>query len=169
MEQSDSTRRVTSYQLATLASRICPERCTSDPKEAIAAAERLLQGAKVAIERAHQEEGRKYWERYEAEIPRLNWIHALKEITGQNRRDRAVKRFRAYMEHEEPEFKQQVNLYERDGFPADEMFAYQELFRKWLKDPRRRKGKQGRRISEHDGRLRTELVGLVPRKPRKAA
>jgi len=33
---------VTPYQLATLASRIDPERCSTNPNEAIAAAERLL-------------------------------------------------------------------------------------------------------------------------------
>jgi hypothetical protein len=38
MEQSDSMNKVTPYELATLASRINPERCTGDPKGAIAAA-----------------------------------------------------------------------------------------------------------------------------------
>jgi hypothetical protein len=56
MEQSDLTGEVTPYELATLASWICPERCASDPKEAIAAAERLLQEADAAIDRAYQEE-----------------------------------------------------------------------------------------------------------------
>jgi hypothetical protein len=147
-------QRATAYELATLASRIDPERCASDPKEAIAAAERLLQEAEAAIEHAHQEEGRKDWEREEAQIPRVNWVDALKEITGQKRRDRAVERFLAYMEHEEPQFKKQVKLYKRDGFPANEMFAYQELFMNWLKEPKRKKVKQGRRISKRDGRLR---------------
>jgi hypothetical protein len=120
---------VTPYELATLASRINPERCISDPREAIAAAERLLQEAAVAIDRAHQEEGRKDWEREEAQMPRINWVRALKEITGQKRRDRAVKRFLEFVEHEEPEeSKQHLNLYKCDGFPASEMFAYQELF-----------------------------------------
>jgi len=53
MVQSDSTSEVTPYELATLASRICPERCFSDTKEAIAAAERLLQETEASIKRAH--------------------------------------------------------------------------------------------------------------------
>jgi hypothetical protein len=165
MEQNESLR---AYQLATLASRICPELCVSDPKEAIASAERLLCEAREAIHRAHQEEGRKDWERHEAELGREEWIIALKVITGQKRRDRAVERFLAYAEHEESaESKQMLNSYKRDGFPVSEMLAYRELFRKWHKQPRRKKGKQGRRTSQHDRRLRTELVGLVPAKPRK--
>lgn len=161
--------KVTPYQLATLASRIDPERCRNDPKGAIVAAEQLLQEAKVPGERAHEEERRKDSEREEAEIPRVNWIRALKEITGQKRRDRAVKRFQAFMDQEEPKYREHLNLYKRDGFPADEMFAYQHLFLGWLKEPKRKKGKQGRRISESDGRLRIGSMRLVATKRQKAA
>jgi hypothetical protein len=167
MEESDSTSRMTPYELATLASRIDPERCVRDPKEAIAAAERLLEKAEAAIDRVYQEERSKEWELEEAQMPRMEWIRALKEITGQKRKDRAVHHFRAYMEREEPQYKQALNQYKRDGFPVAELLAYQELFRTWLKEPKHKKGKQGRRRSEHDGRLRTQLVGLVPTKPRK--
>ena len=159
--------RATPYELATLASRIDPGRCINNPKEAIAASERLLQEAEVAIERPYEEERRKERKRYDASVPRVNWVPALKEITGQKRRDRALERFQAFMEHEEPKYKQQLNLYKRDGFPADEMFAYQDLYMNWTKQPKRKKGKQGRRISEHDGRLRTPLGRLLPKKPRK--
>jgi hypothetical protein len=168
MEQSDSTGRVPPYQLATLASRICPELCVSDPKEAIAFAERLLCEAREAIHRAHQEEGRKDFERHEAELGREAWITALKEITGQKRRDRAVERFLAYAEHEESaESKQLLNSYKRDGFPISELLTYRELFRNWLKQPKRKKGKQGRRISEHDRRVRIGSFHLAARKPPK--
>ena len=55
MEQGESISTLKPYELATLASRICPEFCVSDPKEAIAAAERLFCEAKRTIDRAHQE------------------------------------------------------------------------------------------------------------------
>jgi len=167
MEQSDSTSGVAPYELATLAGRIDPERCVSEPKEAIAAAERLLQEAKAASERAHEEERTKHLELEIAQMPRINWVHALKEITGQARRDRAVECFLELMEHHDPgKSKQHLNDYKRDGFISAEIFAFQLLFER-MKEQKPKKGKQGRRISEHDGRLRTELVGLVPRKPRK--
>ena len=119
MEQSDSTSGVTPYELATLASRIHSERCASDPKEAIAAAERLLQEAEVASDRAYQEERRKEWELEEAQMPPINWVRALKQITGQDRRDRAEERFIEFMEHELPgKAKQQLNRYRRDGFTS---------------------------------------------------
>jgi len=40
MEQSDSVNRVTPYDLATLASRIYPDLCGSDPEKAIASLRR---------------------------------------------------------------------------------------------------------------------------------
>jgi hypothetical protein len=168
MEETDSTSRVTAYELATLASRINPERCIREPKDAIAAAERLLQEAHAAIGRAYQEERRKEWELEEAQIPRENWARALKQITGENRRDRATRRFTEFLEHELPgKAKRQLSLYKRDGFTQEEMGYLQHHFRNWKKQPKRKKGKQGRRISPYDGRLRTDLLGLVPRKPRK--
>ena len=166
MEQNESLR---AYQLATLASRICPELCVSDPKEAIASAERLLCEAREAIHRAHQEEGRKDWERHEAELGREEWIIALKVITGQKRRDRAVERFLEFMEHRWPgRWKQLLDGYKRDGLTEDEDIYYLKRdFMAWLKERKRKKGKQGRRISKHDGRLRIESFRLLPRKPRK--
>jgi|SRR4030095_13833811 hypothetical protein len=170
MEQNNSTRRVTPYELATLASRIDPERCASDPAGALAAAQRVLHEAKIALECAHAEEGRKDWEREEAQMERVQWVVAVKEITGQNRRDRAEARFLKFLkDHEQGQWRQYLDGYKRDGFIPPEMQAWQELFMNWSKQPKRKKGKQGRRISEHDARLRTQLVGLVPRKPRKRA
>jgi hypothetical protein len=173
MKQNDSPSRMTPYELATLASRIYPERCTSDPKEALAAAERLLQEAEAAIERAieraDEEELQEKW-KLDRQMPRINWVRALKQITGQERRDRAVQRFLEFMEDALPgESKQQLNRYKRDGFTPYDIRSLQHVVTNWLKEPKRKKGKQGRRISEHDGRLRTELVEFVPRKPRKRA
>jgi hypothetical protein len=165
VEQSDSTSRVTPYELATLASRIDPERCASDPKEAIAAAEGLLQEAEVAIDRAYQEERRKEWELEEAQMPPINWVRALKQITGQDRRDRAEERFLEFMEHELPgKSKQQLNRYRRDGFTQYDIDTLQHHFTNWQKEPKRKKGKQGQvKNPEKDDRKRarpTLLKGL---------
>jgi hypothetical protein len=179
IEQSDSTSGVTPYELATLASRICPERCFSDPEEAIAAAENLLREAGAALWRAYQEEREKEWEQEEAQMPRINWIEAVKQITGQERRDRAVKRFLHFIEHDAEHNglpgrfapcgspKQQLEYKRRQGFTHWEVSHLQREFTSWTKEPKRKKGKQGRRISEHDSRLRTPSVRLLPTKPRK--
>jgi hypothetical protein len=167
MEQRSLTSKMNPLELATLAARICPRICVTSPAKAIAAAERLLQEAETASERAHQEEGRKDFERYEAELS-VDWLTALKEITGQKRRDRAVERFLAFVEHDEPgKSKERLDSFKREGITPINMFAYHDAFKNWLKDAKRKKGKQGRRKSDHDGRLRTELVGLVPTKPSK--
>jgi hypothetical protein len=168
MKQSDSTSRVTPYDLATLASRIHSELCANDPKEAIAAAERLLSEARYALARAeaeeekHKQESAKYDKWLET---RVAWVRGIKDITREHRRDRAIKRFTAFMEHEAPG--EDLSHYKRDGFTVFEVMLLKHQFRTWRKQPKRKKGKQGRRISQHDGRLRTELVGLVPRKPSK--
>jgi hypothetical protein len=168
MEESDSTSSVTPYELATLASRINPERCITDPKEAIAAAEQLLQEAEAAINRAYQEERTKEWKLEEAQMPRENWAPALKQITGESRRDRATRRFLEFLEHEVPgKAKRQLGFYKREGFTQEDIDSLQHHFKNWKKQPKRKKGKQGRRKSESDARLRTDLVGLIPRKPRK--
>jgi hypothetical protein len=74
------------------------------------------------------------------------------------------------MEHKIPaSAKGTVSLYKREGFTVEEVLELEYGFTNWKRQPKRKKSKQGRRISEHDGRLRTELVGLVPRKPRKPA
>jgi hypothetical protein len=57
--------------------------------------------------------------------------------------------------------KQELSLYKRDGFPADEISAHQELFRKWAKEPKRKKGKQGQvKNPEKDGRTKPKLIPL---------
>jgi len=164
MEQSDSTIRVTPYELATLASRIYPEGCISDPKEAIVAAERLLTEAKYASWRAEAKK-RKDKEN-QADYgkwldTRVDWVRGIKDITRERRRDRATRRFAKFMEHD-PE---DLSHYKRDGFTMVEVMALEHQFSNWRKQPKRKKGKQGRRISEHDGRLRTPLGRLLPTKP----
>ena len=172
MEQSGSISRMTPYELATLASRIDPERCATDPEGAIAAAQMLLIRAENACTREEAERRKNEEEldaqyKFEAET-RVGWARGIKEITKERRRDRAIKRFTEFMEHEAPaSAKSNVSHYKRDGFTLEEVFNLEDDFTNWKKQPKRKKGKQGRRIAEHDGRLRTELVGLVPKKPSK--
>jgi hypothetical protein len=168
MKESDSGNRVTPYQLAMLAARIWPRICVQSPSKAIAAAERLLQAAEGAIDRANQEGRRKEWEIEEAQMRRKDWVVAVKHITGQQRRDRAEERFRKFMEHQLPgTSKQQLNAYKRERFTDEEIYFLRQHFIDWQKEPKRKKGKQGRRLSDSDSRLRTDLLGLFPRKPRK--
>jgi hypothetical protein len=163
-EQSDSTSRVTPYELATLASRIYSELCANDPKEAIAAAERLVSEARDAIARAEAEErkNKEKWAEYDKWLEtRVDWVRGIKDITRERRRDRATRRFAEFMGHED------FSHYKCDGFTVFEVMLLEHQFRNWREQPKPKKGKQGRRISQHDGRLRTELVGLAPRKPSK--
>jgi hypothetical protein len=172
MKQSDSTERVTPYELATLASRIDPERCASDPQGAIAAAQALLILAENAC--AREEADRKKNEEevealYKLETEtRVDWARGIKEITRERRRDRATKRFADFMEHESPaSAKGNLSHYQREGFTLEEVFELKHHFTNWKKQPKRKKGKQGRRISEHDGRLRVGSFRLAPIKSRK--
>jgi hypothetical protein len=74
-----------------------------------------------------------------------------------------MRKFTEFMKHESPG---SLAGYRRDGFTPFELYSLQRKFAEWKKRP---KGKQGRRLSEQDGRLRTKLSGLVPRKPGKQA
>jgi hypothetical protein len=159
---------ITPYELATLASRIYQERCASDPKEAIAAAERLLQEADAAIDRAYQEERTKEWELELEKAPRIHWVQAAKQITAQKRRDRAEQHFLEFIKHESPrKWQEQLNRFRREGLTEYDIDDLQRDFTEWLKQSKRKKGKQGRRISEHDRRLRVGSFPLVPTKSRK--
>lgn len=165
-EQSASSK-VTPYELATLASRIYSERC-GDPKEAIATAEKLLGEARYAIarkeaeERKHEEE----WAEYDKWLEtRVDWVRGIKKITKERRRDRATRRFAEFMEYEASG--EELSHHKRDGFTMFEVMLFEHEFGNWRKQPKRKNGRQGRRIRKDDGRLRTELVGLVPMKPQK--
>jgi hypothetical protein len=170
MERNNSIRRVTPYELATLASRIDPERCATDPHEALANAHRFLSVAKSVIACAEAEEKKEEegWEEHDkwADEKHIDWVRGIKRITVEGRRDRAEKRFTEFVEHEAPgTAKHELTVYKRDGFSEFEAHDLELRFTDWKKQPKRKKGNQGRRISEHDGRLRTQLVGLVPKKP----
>jgi len=160
-------KEVTPYQLATLASRIDPERCLTDPKGMLRIAVRFLREAEYELRCAVQEDeedeasGEAYVEWMER--TRVDWAKGTKEITGERRRERAASKFTEFVKHQVPG---NLSRYKRDGFTLAEINDFRGKFAEWKKP---RKGKQGRRKSEGDGRLRTELVGLVPRKPRKAA
>src|SRR5438874_4515853 len=152
MEQSDSVNRVTPYDLATLASRIYPDLCGSDPEKAIAFAQTLLIHAKNAIVRREREEKLDEEEREEyKEIleSRVAWGRGIKDITRESRRDRAEKRFCKFMKQREPG--NDLAHYERDGFTLNDLMHFEHEFANWKKQMKRKKRKQGRRRSEHDG------------------
>ena len=159
--------KVTAYELATLASRIDPERCMKDPSGALKVAVDLLRSAKYVLwcaeeeDRRNEQEGQEEEKYYESKC--VDWAKGIKEITGEQRRDRATSKFTEFVKYESPG---DLGGYKRDGFTPIEIHLLQGEFVEWKKKPKR---KQGRRRSEHDGRLRTELVGLVPTKPRKRA
>jgi cobalamin biosynthesis Mg chelatase CobN len=64
--------KVTPYELATLASKICPDLCMKNPTEAIEIVERLLSAARMALWQWEQNERENEdLNRYEAETA---WI-----------------------------------------------------------------------------------------------
>jgi hypothetical protein len=160
-------KKVTPYELATLASRIDPERCMKDPTGALGAAVELLRHAKHVLWCAVEEDERNEQESEEyqkaMEGIRVDWAQGTKEITGEQRRERAARKFTEFVKHKAP-----ANLsgYKRAGFTLDEIYELHSKFAEWKKQP---KGKQGRRISESDGRLRIGRLRLVATKPQKAA
>ena len=161
-------KEVTPYQLATLASRIDPERCISDPKQAITAAQTLLKEANEEIVRVFEEECSNSMAEDYARLPRENYVSAVKKITGQKRRDRAEECFLEFFKYSCPEkWEEYLNRYKRDGLNEDDIREFQIDFTDWLKQTRRKRGKQGRRVSRYDGRLRIPLGRLLPTKPRK--
>ena len=165
MEQSDPRRSVTPYELATLAIRMDPEHCARHPAEAIANALRLLETAEVVSKHA-EEEKRRDEEEWEVLLEsRIDWVHGIKHITRERRRDRAARWFAEFMKHEAPG--NDLSHYKLAGFTILEQHHFWKEFSHWKKQPKRQKGRQGRRISERDGRLRSDLVGLIPKKPRK--
>jgi len=167
----------TPYQLATLASRIDPERCLKDPTGVLRAALHLLRRADFELwcavqeDKRNQKRNQEYFE--ERESTRVDWAKGTREITGEKRRERAVRKFTEFLKDQAltlraqnvPGWPGSLSDYKRNGFTLAEVDAFEIEFSDWKKP---RKGKQGRRISQSDGRLRTDLVEFVPRKPRKA-
>jgi hypothetical protein len=166
MEEKASTTGVTPYELATLATRICPELCATDPQRALHHAVDLLNKAEYELWQAKEAE--KYSEEAEKTLDEIreDWVRGLKQITGERRRERATKRFAKFIAHTRPG---KLNHYKRNGFTLNEIHDLVQDFTNWKRQPKRKKGKQGHRTSDSDGRLRTQLVGLVPTKPRKPA
>jgi hypothetical protein len=156
---------VTAYELATLASRIYSEH-RGDPRAAVAAAAKLFDEAELALARRIIDDKKRAedWAEHEKwlESPE-DWVPGIKHITGERRRDRATRRFAEFTEG----IGDDLNLYKRDGFTVYDVLRLQYEFCEWRKQPKPKKGKQGRRLSEHDSRLRTDLVGLIPTRPRK--
>jgi hypothetical protein len=163
--------RVTPYELATLAARICPARCIDGPEEAIRAAQKLITAGKSmimvaeAMERLEKEEEA---EREEALSEKnVDWSRGIKEITGEGRRDCGMKRFKQFLECYYPgEAQEQLNTYKRDGFTLLETMILEQDFRDWRKQPKRKKGKQGQvKNREKDVRTKPKLTPL-PRQVR---
>lgn len=158
----------TPYELATLASKICPDLCVDDPAGAIKVVQQLLSQARVSqwkeVERERTNEER-------ATVRFGDWESSVKYITHEQRLERALQRFRKFLK----EFGRLPDWIElaackREGFTDYEESWFEQFYGKWSKEkPKRKKGKQGRRKSASDGRLRTNLIKLVPTKPPKAA
>jgi hypothetical protein len=160
-------KKVTPYQLATLASRIDPERCRKDPKTVLRGALNLLRQAEYEVWCAVEEDksDEAWFEDYEKfmERTRVDWAKGTKKITGQQRRERAAKAFTEFVKHQAPG---NLSGYKRDGFTLAEIKELQGKFAEWKKQS---KGKQRRRISESDGRLRIGRLRLAATKAQKAA
>jgi hypothetical protein len=171
-------KKVTPYQLATLASRIDPERCVKEPSFVLRAALDLLRQAEYEVWCAMEEDKREqgWFEEYEKfiENTRVDWAKGTKEITREERRERAARKFTEFLKHQAlalrakhvPGWPGNLRDYKRDGFTLAERDEFQRNFAEWKKP---RKGKQGRRISESDGRLRIGRLRLVATKLQKTA
>ena len=168
MEHGDSTNKVTPYELATVASKICPDLCVENPTEAIAVVQRLLSAARIALWQEEQNE-RELEEsnRYDAET-RVDWPSGLKSITGEQRLERASKRFIKFLKEQKPDGIELVAC-KREGFTIENAQWLGHLYEMWKEKPKSKKGKQGRRISDRDGRLRIGKMKLAHQKTSKAA
>jgi hypothetical protein len=171
-------KKVTPYQLAILASRIDPDRCLKDPTGVLRAAADLLRRAEYEVWCAMEEDKRdqesfKEYEKF-MESTCVDWAKATKKITGEKRRERAARKFTEFLKHQAlalrakhvPGWPGNLSNYKRDGFTLAEVDEFQRNFDEWKKP---RKGKQGRRISESDGRLRIGSLRLAATKPQKVA
>jgi hypothetical protein len=169
MNQSASTTKVTPYELATLASKICPGLCVENPKEAIAVVNRLLSAARRRLWEDEQNE-REVEEayKYEAET-RIDWASGVRSITHEQRLERALKRFTKFIREENPDGVELITC-KREGFTIEHAQWLEHLYGGWKEKPKsKKKGRQGRRISERDGRLRIGAMKLASPKTSKAA
>jgi hypothetical protein len=168
MEHSDSMKKVTPHELATIASKICPDLCVENPTEAVEVVQRLLSAARLAL--WQEEQNKRELEesnRYDAET-RMDWPSGLKSITGEQRLERASKRFIKFLTEQNPNGVELIAC-KRDGFTIEDARWLQHLYGMWEQKPKPKKGKQGRRISQRDGRLRIGKMKLAHQKTSKAA
>jgi hypothetical protein len=162
-EELNSIEEVPVCKLTELALRV-----GGDPNEAVAIVKQFFDAAKAAKHDAYQKKRSKEWQEELAKAPRENWASAVKQITLQNRRDRAELYFAEFMKAQWPDrWEERLDQLKRDKFNFDDIDSWRRAFEEWCKQPQRKKGKQGRRVSEHDGRLRTPLGRLLPKKSRK--
>lgn len=159
---------MTPYELATLASKICPHLCKENPTEAIDVVKRLLSAARMELWKQEQNE-REVEEihRHEAET-RIDWASGVRSITGEQRLERASKRFIKFLREQNPDGVELMTC-KREGFTIEDADGLELLYDSWKEKPKSKKGKQGRRISERDGRLRIGAIKLAPQKTSKAA
>jgi hypothetical protein len=164
---------VTPYELATLASKICPDLCWDDPAGAIKVVRRLLSEAQVDL----WEEKRKEKRREEqATIRCYDWAEGIRCITHEQRLDRALKRFMKFLKNPDGvgpwdrDWERELTILKREGFTDYDVSYLEQFYQEWSKEkPKPKKGKQGRRISKRDGRLRIGVMKLASQKTSKAA
>jgi len=173
------------YALAMLSMQLCPELCKTKPDEAITIAEKLLWAVLLHQKKVKQwaskaDAGRKQRSQEVAKGKKepVSYSEAVRFIcdeyfTAHPKLYRAKERFIKFWANEngitEREAKRQLRDYEdgKRNFTCGEALNLKEKYDALKLLPKKKKGKQGRRTSDHDGRLRTDLVGLVPTKPRK--
>lgn len=153
--------KVTAYELAMLAVRLDPERCRKDRKDALEDAANLVSTAEYVLWKEREsEEDDEIHNKMLIEDRTEDWAKSIKEITGEHRLDRATKRFTQFMAGKH------LTAYKSDGFTSWEVHDFSLKFAEWKKQPKRKKGKQGRRLSGSDGRLRIGRTRLSPVKSR---
>jgi hypothetical protein len=159
---------VTPYELATLASKICPGLCMENPTKAIDVVERLLSAARMALWNQEQNERELEEVNRHAAEARMDWASGVRCITREQRLERASKRFIKFLREQNPDGVELITC-KREGFTIEDAQWLEHLYEMWKEKPKSKKGKQGRRISERDGRLRIGAIKLAPQKTSKAA
>lgn len=105
--------------------------------------------------------------RHEAET-RIDWASGVRGITREQRLERASKRFIKFLKEQNPDGVELITC-RREGFTIQDADWLADLYEEWKEKLKSKKGKQGRRISERDGRLRIGAMKLAAQKSSKAA
>jgi hypothetical protein len=150
------------YRLAILAAQLNPELCKTKPTEAIREARRLLAAVRMECrslqDKLAQEEGDKWM------ASPITYSEAVREITGENKKKnphlsyakaRFVKFWAFWKGITVVEAKRELREYENGKKSFDNADAYHlpGKYELWKSQPKKAKGKQGRRISKYDGRV----------------